>query len=131
MKIKTANVINSVLIFKSTLQEIKLEKWRLRKYAILWPRSVPAFTFWKLQLHLISRRIQKEYSHRLPREVDCFWPTATDIRGKKMVKGLRNYLVHATKLQRSPCKAPPHLNEFQFPCKDESTKLKYCAVLLV
>lgn len=33
--------------------------------------------------------------------------------------------------KKSPCKAPPHLNEFQFPRKDESTKLKYCAVLLV
>lgn len=45
------------------------------------------------------------------------------------------FLIHATKLQKIPCrpviKPSPHLNEFQFPGKDESTKLKYCAVLLV
>lgn len=37
-----------------------------------------------------------------------------------------------TKNSLHTCNKPlPYLNEFQFPGKDESTKLKYCAVLLV
>lgn len=54
-----------------------------------------------------------------------------------MVKGLwincflyrpQNYKKFPLDLQENP---PPYLNEFYFPGKDESTKLKYCAVLLV
>lgn len=54
---------------------------------------------------------------------------------RKRSREYQLFLVHATKLQKvfwTPVIIPsPYLNEFQFPGKDESTKLKYCAVLLV
>lgn len=64
-----------------------------------------------------------------------FWSTAKNERRKWPKDYNQSLLVHATKLQEITCKPvikpSPYLNEFQFPGKDESTKLKYCAVLLV
>lgn len=57
------------------------------------------------------------------------------IEERKRSRKYQLFLVHATKLQKVSCTPviipSPYLNEFQFPGKDESTKLKYCAVLLV